>query len=234
MKRGKVFQHKKMIFLPHVVFSKFNEDERAPLFGLPSFYRFDKDFELYDLKKIANSFTLLAQNNISKITLKDLLRAGGNDRTLNIEISNITSRIFQEETEDFMHLYTPHLKEAVVGKATISGKELLRYVFKTNANCVLVDGRIWLEDKMILFIQWKLRDTQGNDILHWVEDLKTAFGADYDSSYQLIFLHVTTALVPEKVKQEIKASGDNILYVDKTNLEEYCPINLLPYLMTPM
>jgi len=40
-------------------------------------------------------------------------------------------------------------------------------------------------------------------------------------------------LFHKKIKNEIKTSTDNVLYVDRTNIQNYIPTNLLPYILTP-
>ena len=75
---------------------------------------------------------------------------------------------------------------------------------------------------------------EGNDILQWVNDIKAVVGEKYSKpKHTLIFLFVTSGIIPPRQKDEIRHTKDYILYVDRTNLEEYAPTNLYPFLMTP-
>jgi hypothetical protein len=236
------------IFLPHVVFQELNDAadkrEKAPLPKLPKFYQFNwEDFESVDLKKITNSFNLLFEQKIESISIRDFLRAGGNENTLEIEISP-NKRAFREEVEPFIYVNNEnqieyhHLEDVVVTGKSVKKEELLDYVFKTYRGCYLIDGRIFLDKKHLLLSQYKYRlpsegvTTEANDVLDWVSAVKSALEKNY-SSYTLIYLYVTTSMIPEKQKVAIRNSEDNVLFVDRSNIESYVPTNLYPYLMTP-
>jgi hypothetical protein len=195
------------------------------------------------LRKICNSFNLLFAEEIKTISLRELLRVGGTQKALDLEIS-INKRIFREEVEDFIlvnnknEIEYRHVHEAVVTSDTIQDQNLMDYVFKTNKGCYLVDGRIWLSSKYLMVSHYKYRlpsegiKKEANDVLEWVNQVKYALKEEYPS-HELIYLYITTSMIPEKQKMELKKSGDYILYVDRSNLETYTPTNLYPYLMTP-
>ena len=244
---GKIFTNSEQntLFLPQVVFAELNEkSSKAPFPDLPPFYRFNfEDFETFDLKKITNSFNLLLEQQIKTISIRELLRVGGNQNTLDIKIP-VNERIYREEVEDFISvnnkkkLQYHHLEDAVVTSKIIVKENLLDYVFKTNKGCYLVDGRVWLSKKHLLLIQYKYRipsedlKKETNDVLEWVNEVKSALEKKY-RPYELIYLYITTSMIPERQKEEIKKSFDNVLYVDRSNMESYAPTNLYPYLMTP-
>ena len=244
---GKIFTNSEQntLFLPQVVFVELNEKtHNAPFPDLPAFYRFNfEDFEVFDLRKITNSFNLLFEQQIKTISLRQLLRAGGTQKVLDLEIP-IHKRIYREEVEDFISVNNKneiefhYLHEVVVTSDRIQNDNLFDYVFKTHPGCYLIDGRIWLSSKYLLVIQYKYRlpsedlKKETNDVLEWVDQVKHALKDEY-SSFELIYLYVTTSMIPEKQKEEIKQSNDLVLYVDRSNLESYAPTNLYPYLMTP-
>jgi len=71
-----------------------------------------------------------------------------------------------------------------------------------------------------------------NSVLEWVELVKKSLIEEY-KDYKLVYLYVTTGIIPEKQKTEIKKSNDLVLFVDRKNLESYAPTNIFPYLVTP-
>jgi hypothetical protein len=243
---GKVFTNtdQNTIFLPQVVFLEMNERERGPFPNLPKFYQFTwEDFESVDLKKITNSFNLLFEEKIEQISIRRFLRAGGSQKTLDLDIS-INARLYREEVESFISK-TPqqevvylHLGDVKVRGKEVQKEELLNYVFKTHGGCYLVDGRIWLDEKHLLLIHYNYRlpsegfEPDRNEVLEWVNDVKGVLEGKYPS-YTLIYLYVTTSMIPEKQKDEIRRCWDHVLFVDRSNLECYVPTNLYPYVMTP-
>jgi hypothetical protein len=201
---GKVFTNTEQntIFLPQVVFLELNENSNEnPFQGLPVFYRFTwEDYEIMDLRKITNSINLFFEMQVKTVSLRTLLRAGGTQKTLDLNIT-INQRVFREEVENFVsvdnvkkQVLYHHLYDAVVTDNQINGGDLLNYVFKTKRGCYLVDGRIWLDKKHLLFIQYRYRlpPDSPNDVLDWVNTVKEVLEKEH-SSYTLIYLYVTAA-----------------------------------------
>jgi hypothetical protein len=97
---------------------------------------------------------------------------------------------------------------------------------------------VYIHCMCLLLSQYKYRlpsegvTTEANDVLDWVSAVKSALEKKYPS-YTLIYLYVTTSMIPEKQKVAIRNSEDNVLFVDRSNIESYVPTNLYPYLMTP-
>jgi len=50
---------------------------------------------------------------------------------------------------------------------------------------------------------------------------------------EFIYVYVTTATVSPIIKTQIQTSKDKIICIDRSNIQEYIPTNLLPYLLTP-
>jgi hypothetical protein len=177
--------------------------------NLPAFYRFNfDDFESVDLREISNSLNLLFEQQIKTISLRELLRVGRNQSTLDLEIL-INKRTFREEVEDFVSVNSKneikyhHLLDVVVTAKKIEKESLVDYVFKTNPRCYLIDGRIWLGNKHLLLIQYKYRPPsedlkkEANEVLKWVNEVKYTLKEKYPS-HELIYLYITTSMIPEE------------------------------------
>jgi hypothetical protein len=244
---GKLFYNynSKTFYMPHIIFENFNQTiSNSPFPTLPYFNKFNfEDFETIDLQRIASSFSFLFKNDIKTIKLKDIINAGGNEHVLNIDLK-VNLRYFREEIRNFLfvnskdEIIIDSIDEVQVEGNKIKKKDLLNYVFKTKKNCFLIDGRVWLDKKLLLIVQYKFRlpneefKTEKNDVLEWVDHVKNSLKYEY-KNFKFVYLYVTTGVIPQDDKNKIKASEDNVLYIDRTNIQNYISTNLLPYFLTP-
>lgn len=250
-KGGKIFINEKTrsVFIPHPVFVYFNENLSSPFKLLPHFENFDwKSFEVMDLNKIANSFSLL--NDYLKeercVTMRDLLRAGGNQKALSLKV-DISDRPFLEESDPFVIKKKDLVEvkeEMIINESKV---DMYDYVFKTKNGCYLIDGRFFFKresKKYMVLIQYKLRLTfeeeknyekvkkESNDVMEWIEQVKKSLHGHF-KEFNLVFLFVTTGQISEEMKKKIQSSYDYVLYVDRMNMEFYTTTNLYPYIMSP-
>lgn len=229
------------LLLPHPVFIHLNKELQKPFSNIKYFNDFDfNDFEKIDLLKIQNNFELLKKFKIKKVKLKDLFRCNGNKFALDIAIE-VNSRTYTEEIEPIWFINKNneiHFKniDKITVKSTVLTNNLNQFIFKTYKGCYLVDGRMWLKNEdqeYILFIQYRIlnEEINSNVIKEWVESLKQNLKSKFENNL-FIYLFVTTGFLSKFQKDYIDSSQDFILFIDRSNIQNYLPTNLYPYLMS--